>query len=97
MTRRILAPVEPTKEMLEAGVNADDKRTGYETCAHIYRAMLAAAPNAGRVSNADVERAAKASAVMQGVQWDTLGDNDRDELRLNASAVLRAIGLEVEG
>lgn len=33
---------EPTPEMVEAAVEADDKRTGAETCKHIYRAMLAA-------------------------------------------------------
>jgi len=34
---------EPTPEMRRAGVDADDQRTGNETCAHIYRAMIAAA------------------------------------------------------
>jgi hypothetical protein len=31
---------EPSEQMLDAGVAADDKRTGYETCRHIYRAMI---------------------------------------------------------
>lgn len=37
-------PLGPTAAMLQAGVDADDKRTGYQTSAHIYRAMLAANP-----------------------------------------------------
>ncbi len=41
---RVVVPREPTVEMRKAGVDADDKRTGNETCAHIYRAMIAAAP-----------------------------------------------------
>ncbi|BEV44818.1 hypothetical protein [Afipia carboxidovorans] len=36
-------PVEPTVTMRKAAVEADDERTGNETCAHIYRAMLTAA------------------------------------------------------
>ena len=38
-----IVPREPTEGMRAAGVESDDKRTGYETCAHIYRAMIAAA------------------------------------------------------
>lgn len=34
---------EPTHEMGIAGMNADDRRTGFETCCHIYRAMNRAA------------------------------------------------------
>lgn len=38
-----IVPVEPTNEQGTAGVAANDKRTGFETCCHIYRAMIAAA------------------------------------------------------
>ncbi|MDP2621450.1 MAG: hypothetical protein Q8P46_14985 [Hyphomicrobiales bacterium] len=30
----------PTHEQGIAGLNADDRRTGFETCCHIYRAMI---------------------------------------------------------
>ena len=39
----VVVPREPTTDQRNAGVSADDKRTGNETCAHIYRAMLSAA------------------------------------------------------
>lgn len=34
-----MAPMEPTSAMRAAAVAADDRRTGNETCAHIFRAM----------------------------------------------------------
>ena len=37
-----VVPVEPTHEQGIRGMEADDRRTGVETCCHIYRAMLAA-------------------------------------------------------
>lgn len=40
----VAVPREPTQAMRIAGVKADDNRTGYITCAHIFSAMLAAAP-----------------------------------------------------
>lgn len=40
----VAVPKEPTQAMRIAGVKADDNRTGYVTCAHIFSAMLAAAP-----------------------------------------------------
>lgn len=40
-----LVPMEPTPKMIANALLADDCRTGGETCAHLYRAMLAAAPS----------------------------------------------------
>lgn len=40
----VLVPVEPTTVQVNAGADADDLRTGFETVKHIYRAMLAAVP-----------------------------------------------------
>jgi hypothetical protein len=42
----IEAMIEPNRRMLDAGVDADDKRTGYETVKHIHRAMITAALDA---------------------------------------------------
>lgn len=39
----VMVPREPTVVQVNAGVDADDLRTGFETVKHIYRAMLAAA------------------------------------------------------
>ena len=39
----VVVPREPTQAMRKAAVEADDKRTGSETCAHIFRIMIAAA------------------------------------------------------
>lgn len=39
-----LVPVEPDIAMTKAAIDADDKRTGAETCKHLYRAMIAASP-----------------------------------------------------
>jgi hypothetical protein len=41
-----LVPVEPTVVQANAGVDADDMRTGFETVKHLYRAMVKAAPPA---------------------------------------------------
>lgn len=40
-----LVPVEATRKMRIVAIEADYMRTGGETCVHIYRAMLAAAPS----------------------------------------------------
>jgi hypothetical protein len=39
----VWVPREPSVSMRHAGMEADDKRTGNETCAHIYKAMISAA------------------------------------------------------
>lgn len=44
----VAVPREATPDMLIAGVQSDDKRTGNQTCAHIYRAMIAASPYASK-------------------------------------------------
>lgn len=41
----VAVPVEPTVVQLNAGVDADDLRTGFETVKVIYRAMLSARPD----------------------------------------------------
>lgn len=38
----VVVPAEPTPAMTSDAIEADDKRTGGETCKHIYRAMLQA-------------------------------------------------------
>jgi len=43
-----LVPVEPTEVQVQAGVYADDLRTGFEAVRHIYRAMLTAAPQSAQ-------------------------------------------------
>ena len=40
----VLVPKEPDAAMTKAAIEADDKRTGAETCKHIYRAMLSRSP-----------------------------------------------------
>jgi R67 dihydrofolate reductase len=40
-----LVPIEPTTVQVNAGVDADDLRTGFETVKHIYRVMALAAPD----------------------------------------------------
>jgi len=40
----VVVPREPTVVQVNAGVDADDMRTGFETVKHIYRTMIAAAP-----------------------------------------------------
>jgi len=67
-----VVPREPTREMLRAAVDADDKRTGNETCGHIYRAMLdslngatdRAIPAEVAALRADVARQARIMAVL---------------------------------
>lgn len=101
-TPRALVPVTPTKEMVKAAVDADDKRTGAETCKHIYRAMLQAAPHSGAVSEEEVERAAKAMCEFEHMgdkePWKEMeGDETREYWRKHARTAFRAIGLTVEG
>ncbi len=50
-----IVPVNPTPEMLKAGIDADDERTGGQTCAHIYRAMLKAVSERNRATQQDGE------------------------------------------
>lgn len=45
LTGWALVPIDPTTVQVNAGVDADDLRTGFETVKHIYRAMIAAVPN----------------------------------------------------
>lgn len=40
----VLVPLEPTTVQANAGVAADDLRTGFETVKHIYREMVKVAP-----------------------------------------------------
>jgi hypothetical protein len=40
----VLVPLEPTVVQANAGADADDLRTGFETVKHIYRAMVKASP-----------------------------------------------------
>lgn len=39
-----LVPIEPTTVQVNAGVDADDLRTGFETVKHIYRTMIGISP-----------------------------------------------------
>jgi hypothetical protein len=95
--KRIVVPAEPTTVQVNAGVDADDLRTGFETAKHIYRAMLAVAPPY-EPSEAEVEAAAEAiGRVLEETQGAGEVFNPREnafdwrpELRVMARAALIA-------
>lgn len=99
-TRR-LVPVEATEEMTQAAIDAkiflNMTHAGW---AQAYRAMLSASPNAGKVTEAEMEKAYEAAKMACAkCTQNFCGDCDCDGFTCKEGlrAALASIGLEVEG
>lgn len=103
MTQRMrLVPEVATEEMLEA----DYMQPLGPWAASAYAAVLAASPNGGSVTDADLERAAEALYARDPLvnivksrdvpmPWQSLSEGARNEFRDDARAALAAIGLTI--
>ena len=109
MTTRSIVPAGPdaaVRDALQAMVRAHE--TGrYEPLQAAYMhakntlGELAASPASGKVSEAEVEKAAKAiwdCTNQEGTdpEWNELSDLNKEQGRILARAVLASLGLEVE-
>jgi len=88
---RVILPREATEDMMLAGMASDDlmaNATQGDAVLASYRAMLAASPNAGKVTEAELEKAFTKFHDAQHID----GLSEAEAFR----AALSAIGLEVE-
>ena len=114
-TKMALVPVEPDITMLADGHEAA-RRTRVASVSGMtlesqtrsqaaresaaYRAMLASAPNSGRVSREQLGRAAReywSGDVDHRLYWDSMPLEGRLHEMEYMAAALRALGLEVDG
>lgn len=84
-----LVPIEPTPEMVSAGTESDSQF--YEHAEFVYRAMLAAAPQAAPLSAALADIAAERRRQMEVEGWTPEHDEQHSEGQLEAAAASYAI------
>ena len=103
-TKMALVPVEPTPNILRSASKACrdfvSEQGQYPRSKAVHRAMLASAPNSGRVSREQLGRAAReywSGDVDHRLYWDSMPLEGRLHEMEYMAAALRALGLEVDG
>lgn len=98
-TRYALVEREPSAEIIAKAIRDSGGQIVAEDVTSAWSAMLAAIPNGGAVTAADLERAAeaawKANNPIRGCEWPDLLERVKRGYRNVARAALTAIGLPV--
>lgn len=98
--RMVIVPAEPDCETVRTLRQWRDVgwKLGAPTERDIYSGIVAASPNAGKISRADLENAAARSyceCINRYKAWENLPVHTQDNWRTSIAAAIRALGLEI--
>ena len=91
MTTRLIVPAEATEEMVKAAKSAHHNYIRSDDASFILAASLAASPASGKVSEADVEKAAR--AAFNSLPWEEYSNFDRQNYIHMIERALASLGL----